>query len=176
MSLMYEFLHSQGQTRPCTHLGSTSGLTESGRPARCRIVGGEVSFAPPFRCTSFDHLVGAGVQGFRHGKAERLRRLEIDHQCELGWHLYRQVSWPLTLEDTIDVASRSPVIVPQIDSKREQPALRDEKTRSIDRGQSVPRSERNDQLAMKEHRRVLRHDQSTVWFARECSHVLLDLA
>src|SRR5262245_33920721 len=138
------------------------------------ICGGEVSFWTPL--TSFDHLVGAGVQGFRHGKAERLRRLEIDHQCELGWHLYRQVSRPLTLEDTIDVASRSPVIVPQIDSKREQPTLRDEKTRSIDRVQSVPRSERNDQLAMKEHRRILRHDQSTVWFVRECSHVLLDLA
>src|SRR5262249_49113229 len=79
------------------------------RSARCRNClrwGSFISIPPPL-VSLFDHVVGAGVQGFRHGKAERLRRLEIDHQCELGWHLYRQVSRPLTLEDAIDVASRS---------------------------------------------------------------------
>src|SRR5262249_23332958 len=40
----------------------------------------------------------------------------------------------------------------------------------------MPRSERNDQLAMKEHRRILRHDQSTACLTRECIHGLLDLA
>src|SRR5262249_14830038 len=32
----------------------------------------------------FDHLVGAGLQHQRHGQAEGLRRLEIDHQLESG--------------------------------------------------------------------------------------------
>ena len=34
----------------------------------------------------------------------------------------------------------------------------------------MPPSERNDQLAMKEHRRILRHDQSTACLTRECIH------
>src|SRR5262245_66483735 len=123
---------------PCPITTTGAAIGRAAVPAaRCRNVRRGSVIQPSCFATSFDHLVGAGVQGFRHGKAERLRRLEIDHQCELGWHLYRQVSWPLTLEDTIDVASRSPVIVPQIDSKREQHALRDEKKRSIDQGETV---------------------------------------
>ena len=31
-----------------------------------------------------DHFVGAGEQRGRHGEAERLSRLEVDHQLELG--------------------------------------------------------------------------------------------
>ena len=33
---------------------------------------------------SFDHLVGARDEPRRHGEAERLGRLEVDHQLELG--------------------------------------------------------------------------------------------
>src|SRR5258708_24233440 len=39
-----------------------------------------------------DHLVGAGEQRSRDVEAESLRRLEVDHQLELGWQLHRQVA------------------------------------------------------------------------------------
>ena len=44
------------------------------------------------RASLFDHLVGAGEQGWWNGEAERLRSLEIDDQLEFGWLLDRQVA------------------------------------------------------------------------------------
>src|SRR5262249_205842 len=89
--------------------------------------------------------------------------------------LHRQIGRFFPLEDAIDVASRSPVIIRQVGSIREQSAVSDEGARGIDGGQFIPRSERNDQLAMEDHRRVLRYDQSTACLARECSYGLLGL-
>jgi hypothetical protein len=37
----------------------------------------------------FDKLVGSGEQLIRHSEAERLCRLEVDDQLELGWLLHR---------------------------------------------------------------------------------------
>ena len=44
-------------------------------------------------------------------EAERLGGLEIDHQLVLGRRLHRKVGRLLALEDAIDVARRSPVLV-----------------------------------------------------------------
>src|SRR5215468_4560320 len=49
-----------------------------------RTCGEEVSFEPPSRFTSLDHLVGAGEQRRRHFEAEYARGLGIDDQLELG--------------------------------------------------------------------------------------------
>ena len=45
----------------------------------------------------FDHFVGAGKHGRRHGEAERLGGLEVEHHFVLVRCLHRQISWLLTL-------------------------------------------------------------------------------
>jgi hypothetical protein len=51
----------------------------------------------------FDHLVGASEQGERHGDAERLRRLQVDNQLDLGRLLHRQVGRLFTFQDAARV-------------------------------------------------------------------------
>jgi hypothetical protein len=58
--------------------------------------GGRLMTPPPprpearSRLGSFHHLVGADEQSARHLEAERIRRIEIDRQAELGRILHRQ--------------------------------------------------------------------------------------
>src|SRR6266516_6127114 len=59
------------------------------------------SFA--WRLRSFDHLVGAPKQHRRHVEADRLGRLEIDHQLELGWLLDRQLARIRAFKDLVDI-------------------------------------------------------------------------
>src|SRR5215469_483233 len=64
---------------------------------------GSFIFEPPSRFTSFDHYVGGYEQLIGHGKAERLGRLEVDDQLELGRLDHWQVGGLLALENATNI-------------------------------------------------------------------------
>ena len=96
----------------------------------------------------FNNLISAGKERRRHCEAERLGRLEVDHQLEFGRALHRKIGGLLALKDTIDVASRAPVLVGIVDPLTNQTAPGDEDAFEVDRGQLVPDGKRDDQIAM----------------------------
>src|SRR5215470_16871618 len=53
----------------------------------------------------FDDFVGGGEQRRRHGQAERLGRLDVDNQLELGGLLHRQVGGFLAFKNATGVAA-----------------------------------------------------------------------
>jgi hypothetical protein len=77
----------------------TSGSTSPHEKVRVRQPGPRVA-------RSLDHLVGAEQHGLGDGETERLCRLRVDHQLELGWLLDRKIGRLGTLEDLVDVPSR----------------------------------------------------------------------
>src|SRR5215510_12419405 len=74
------------------------------------------------RGASFDDLVCACEQRWRHFEAERPGGLEIDHQRILYRRLDRQVGCLLTPQNAIDVAGGLPMLLDVIGSVGDQPA------------------------------------------------------
>src|SRR5258705_5161627 len=70
----------------------------------------EVRFVPTTdSCTAakliVDHLDGLREQRERHGEAERLGGLHVDHQLELGRQLNRKIGRLCALENLVDIAA-----------------------------------------------------------------------
>src|SRR5262245_708562 len=77
----------------------TAGSAEA-PAARCRKLrrGSFISIPPSLVCL-FDHLVGAGEQSEREGKAQRLCCPEVEGQIDFRSLLDRQVGGALTFEN-----------------------------------------------------------------------------
>jgi hypothetical protein len=67
----------------------------------------------------FDHLIGDGEQGRRHGKAERPRGLEVDDQLDSSGPLDRQVGRSVALKNSADVEADRPAIEERIGDNQE---------------------------------------------------------
>src|SRR6266436_3978726 len=60
---------------------------------------------------SLNHLIRPPQQRRRDRQAERLGRLEVDDQLELGGLLDGQVAWLCALEDLVHVDGAAPIVI-----------------------------------------------------------------
>src|SRR5215813_5932495 len=102
----------------CARPGSSCQIFKAGNSS-CRLLMGsaiaEVAERSPSlqsRCAaSFDHLVCARVQRWRHVEAERPGGLEIDHEVEPGRIDDRQVCWLFAPENPTRINAGLPISV-----------------------------------------------------------------
>ena len=71
---------------------------------------------------SFDHLIGALLEMYRHVKAKRLSGFQIDHQLEFDRGLHGKLPWLLALKNAINIRRRAPKIIGQVISVGQQAA------------------------------------------------------
>jgi hypothetical protein len=81
----------------------------------------------------------------------------------------------LALEDAIHVAGGAAELIEEIRSIADETAYFAIETRIVDRGQSVPSGQRNDQIAMRGRRRTARDNEATIWALRESRDGTLNL-
>src|SRR5262249_28942565 len=112
-----------------------------------------------------DHIVGLRKQRWWDRYAERLSRLEIDHQLVLGWRLHGKIGWLLAFEDAIDVNRGAPMLVDKINAIRDQSAVGDIKSVGNDRRKFVLSRKRVDQFASRNCQCAPRYNQTAIWLA-----------
>src|SRR5262245_4714965 len=117
---------------------------------------------------SFDHLIGGKEQPGWHGQAERLRRFEVDDRFELGRRLHRKVGGLVSAQDAVDVGRRLPIDVDVVGPIGHETTGGDEQTLPVDRWQTVPGRERNDEIAVDLRTGIWRQEQAAVRCPRKC--------
>src|SRR5262245_5577873 len=105
---------------------------------------GKFHFAPPFRFTSLDHLVGTREQRWRHFEAERLGSLEVDGQLVLGRLLHRQVGRPRAFEDSIYILSHATELIVPVEAVGNEATDTHSLCLRIDAGHSISMSQSDD--------------------------------
>src|SRR5262249_59441467 len=104
-----------------------------------------------------------------HRAAERFRGLEIDHETEASWLRNRQIASFGALENTIDIARRSPEHVSFIGSIGNQTAVVRKKRKIIDSRQTLLTRGCDNCLSMNHVKNVRHGNQATIritydWF------------
>jgi hypothetical protein len=112
-------------TRNCA--GTTSSRCEVSSPIKC---------------------IGALQQGWRYIKTKRARRLQVQDRWVFGRRLHRKVGRLGAAQNAVNVGCRLPKKFDLIGVVGHQPAGRDENAEWIDRWQTIPCGERNDEIAM----------------------------
>jgi hypothetical protein len=98
---------AMSQHRICNHNGDSRNPTpNSSMISRARARKGWTVCRNAAKCGLFDHVIGARTQGLRHLEAQRLCRLQIDHQLELRRILHWKIGWHGALKNAIDITCR----------------------------------------------------------------------
>src|SRR6516165_5368033 len=97
----------------------------------------DVRFVPKTFAASFDHLVGAGEQCWRHFEAERLSSFQIDDQFEARWLLHWQIGGIVTAENAAGVNADLAIDMWNADTVAYQTACRGKFAKMVDSRQSM---------------------------------------
>src|SRR5262245_31149942 len=112
-----------------------------------------------------NHLVGGSEQFVRHGEAERLGRLEVDHKLELGRLHDWQVSGLLAFENAADIDAGLAIVLWKIDPVAYETSDRSELALTVYRRQPVPCSQHDQMIALVEEEWVsAKHKRSGAVF------------